>query len=125
MAANGQNYAKICVLQASLVSTPESCPRPTPCGSAWTNQEYNAHLRQYIEDVLQAEGWGIDMWHNIATDSDGLSTGGEADEIVFRTHLAALTSDYGQRIWIAPLGQVARDSLRRAREINPTRFCHS
>lgn len=88
-------------------------PYPRPWGATWTNEEYIANLRQYAEDVLAVEGWGVEMWHNLTTDPNALSSAPAVKENVFRAHLTELTSDYEHRLWIAPQGQVARYYLER------------
>jgi len=89
-------------------------PYPTPWGTMWwTNEQYIANLRQYVDDLLAVEGWGIDLWHNLTTDPNALSGGATVNETVFRTHLTVLTSDYEHRLWVAPQGQVARYYLER------------
>ena len=88
-------------------------PYPFPWGSTWKDEEYITGLRQYVEDVFAVEGWAIEMWHNLTSDPNQLSTGQAATETVFRTHLAELTSEYNERLWIAPQGTVARYYLER------------
>jgi len=93
----------------------KTAPYPTPWGTMWwTNEQYIANLRQYVDDLLAVSGWGIDLWHNLTTDpNELLSSGSVVNETVFRTHLAVLTSDYEHRLWVAPQGQVARYYLER------------
>jgi len=89
-------------------------PRPSPWPDGfWTDEEYISSLRQYIEDTLAVEGWGIEMWHNLTSDPNRLSTGPIVNETVWRTHLTELTSDYEQLVWVAPQGTVARYLLER------------
>lgn len=92
----------------------KTATRPIPWGTTWTNEQYIANLRQYVDDLLAAGGWGIDLWHNLTTDPNELNNGAAANETVFRAHLTELTSDYEHRIWVAPQGQVAKYYLERA-----------
>lgn len=93
----------------------KTAPRPTPwdAGVTWTNEQYLANLRQYVEDLLTVNGWGIEMWHNLTNDPNEPSSGPAVNETVFRTFLAELTSDYGHRLWVAPQGTVAQYYLER------------
>jgi len=36
---------------------------PNTC---WTDDEYSQRLKTYVEEVIEAGGWGIDMFHNLA-----------------------------------------------------------
>lgn len=83
-------------------------PYPIPWGSTWKDEQYIANLRQYVEDVLAVEGWGIEMWHNLTSEPNFLSSGQTVNETVFRSHLTELTSGYDQLVWVAPQGEVAR-----------------
>jgi hypothetical protein len=83
-------------------------PYPQPWGQTWTDQQYINNLRQYVEDVISVEGWGVEMWHDLTAKTSDLSSGQAVNEIVFRTHLAELASDYEQSVWVAPQGKVAR-----------------
>jgi len=86
-------------------------PYPTPWGSTWTDEQYITNLRQYVEDVLEVEGWGVEMWHGLTLEPNFPSSGQTVNETVFRSHLAELTSEYAQVVWVAPQGKVARYHL--------------
>jgi peptidoglycan/xylan/chitin deacetylase (PgdA/CDA1 family) len=90
-------------------------PWPTPWPEAsWTDEEYARNLREYVEKAIAAEGWGIEMWHNLSPDSSsGRSTGAMVNETAWRMHLAELATNYAESVWIAPQGAVARYFLER------------
>lgn len=81
-------------------------PRPV---EAWSDEVVVDRYRQFAQDLVQAGGWGIEMFHGFADENSVM----KITEAAFREHLSDLTDAGALPIWIAPQGTVAKYYLER------------
>lgn len=78
----------------------------------WSNEEYCEKMREYLEQVIAAEGWGIQMFNGCTSRAEW-NSGSQITDTALRAYLSEITTDFASTIWIAPQGAVARYYLER------------
>jgi len=78
----------------------------------WTNEYYCQRMKEYLEDAIEVQGWGIQMFHNWTSRAEW-NSGYLITDTVLRDYLSMLTIDFVSNVWVAPQGQVARYFLER------------
>lgn len=78
----------------------------------WSNEFYCEKMREYLQQVIAAEGWGIQMFHSWTSRAEW-NSGYLITETALRNYLSEITTNFASTVWVAPQGQVARYYLER------------
>jgi peptidoglycan/xylan/chitin deacetylase (PgdA/CDA1 family) len=83
-------------------------PSPPYGGDPWTDEQYLDIQEQYTQVVLNAQGWGINMFHDLAWSGHDQNDGSYTREEFLRAYCQYLATGEGSALWVAPQGTVAR-----------------
>ncbi len=83
-------------------------PSPEFGGDTWTDQQYLDIQKQYTQVVLDAHGWGINMFHDLAWPEHDQNDSLYVRASFLRAYCQDLATGTGSSLWVAPQGTVAR-----------------